>query len=76
MVKALITNNESVTRTYTVTFTLLDSSGNVVDFDNGYAIGVQPGTQRPVEAIFLEEVEFDSCRITLVDYWLPGSGRF
>ena len=63
--KGFITNHEDVARTYTVTFTLLDAAGKPITFENGYAFDVPPGTERPVEAIFFEDVQFDSCRATV-----------
>ena len=63
--KGFITNHEDVPRTYVVTFTLLDAAGKPITFENGYAFDVPPGAERPVEAIFFEDVQFDSCRATV-----------
>ena len=63
--EAFITNLEDVPRTYVVTFTLLDAAGKPITFENGYAFDVPPGAERPVEAIFFEDVRFDSCEATV-----------
>ena len=63
--KGFITNHEDVTRTYTVTFTLLDAAGGPITFENGYAFNVPPGSKQAVEAIFFEDVRFHSCEATV-----------
>ena len=63
--RGFITNLEGVPRTYVVTFTLLDAAGKPITFENDYAFDVPPGAERPVAAIFFEDLRFDSCRATV-----------
>ena len=63
--EAFITSLEDVPRTYVVTFTLLDAAGGPITFENGYAFNVPPGSKQAVEAIFFEDVRFDSCEATV-----------
>ena len=63
--EAFITNLEDVSCTYVVTFTLLDAAGKPITFEDGYAFNVPPGVERPAEAIFFEDLRFDSCRATI-----------
>lgn len=63
--EGFITNNEDVTRTYTVTFTLLDGDDDPVALESAYFVRAGPGETVPAEVIFFDPIRFETCRMTV-----------